>query len=99
MECGGGWMSMHIAAQPVPLIADDTGVIRVGGTRVTLETIVGSFRLGASAEEIAQRYPVVSLADIYEVIGYYLHHQNDVDEYLRDVDLKSELIRAQMQQR
>ncbi len=37
--------------------ADD--VIRVGGTRVTLDTVVGAYRDGASAEEICA---AVSLA-------------------------------------
>lgn len=70
--------------QILPLKADAPGVIRVGGTRVTLDTIVEVFNDGASAEEISHRYPVVSLADVYAVIGYYLHNKPEVDAYLAE---------------
>ena len=69
-------------SEPVPLSTDTDGVIRVGGTRVTLETVVGSFLDGASAEEIKLRYPAVQLADIYATIAYYLRHRSEVDDYL-----------------
>ena len=35
----------------------DNGVILVGKTRVTLDTVVAVFDQGATAEEIAYRYP------------------------------------------
>jgi uncharacterized protein (DUF433 family) len=40
----------------VPIQTDADGVVRVAGTRVTLDTIVGAFDAGATAEEIAQQY-------------------------------------------
>jgi uncharacterized protein (DUF433 family) len=57
-------------------------VMRVGGTRVTLDTVVAAFNEGATAEEIAQQYPTLSLADIYAVIGYYLRRRDEVESYL-----------------
>ena len=78
----GTIMSLAAVADPLPLTTDSTGVIRVGGTRVTLDTIVYSFQEGATAEEILQQYPSLELPDIYAVIGYYLRHREDVDEYL-----------------
>ena len=59
----------------VPIHTDADGVVRVAGTRVTLDTIVGAFEAGATAEEIAQRYPTVPLVDVYSVITYYLRHK------------------------
>ncbi len=56
--------------------------MRVGGTRVTLETILTAFREGATAEEIVQQYPSVALADIYQVIGFYLRHSSELEPYL-----------------
>ena len=35
-----------------------------------------------TAEEIVQQYPSVSLADVYQVIGYYLRHSSELDSYL-----------------
>jgi uncharacterized protein (DUF433 family) len=66
----------------IPLHTDTNGVIRVSQTRVTLDAIVQAFEEGATAEEIAQQYPSVPLADIYTVIGYYLHHPTEVGTYL-----------------
>ena len=60
------------------------GVLRVGGTRVTLDSIVEAFKEGATAEEIAQQYPSVGMADIYAAISYYLHETDQVERYLKD---------------
>src|SRR5579864_7726122 len=73
---------MPIVAEQPPLTATADGVIRVGNTRVTLDTIIAAFNEGATAEEIAQQYSVLSLADVYAVVAYYLNHKTDVDTYL-----------------
>jgi len=75
-------MGLVIAHEPVPLQATEDGVVRVGGTRVTLDTVVGAFEQGATAEEIVQQYPSLHLADAYAVIGYYLRHRDEVEVYL-----------------
>jgi hypothetical protein len=49
---------------------------------VTLDTILAAFAEGATAEEIAQEYPSVSLADVYQVIAYSLRHTSEVEAYL-----------------
>jgi hypothetical protein len=33
---------------------DENGVVRVAGTRVTLDTLIAAFNTGATSEEIAQ---------------------------------------------
>lgn len=76
-------MTLDVAPEPMPLLAGRDGVVRVGGTRVTLDTVVAAFDGGASAEEIAQQYPSVDLADIYAVITFYLRHRGEVADYLR----------------
>ena len=50
-------MSLMVSPEPVPLEADRDGIMRVGGTRVTLDTVVAVFNERATAEEIAQQYP------------------------------------------
>lgn len=77
--------TMNLAVKPterIPLSTGDDGVIRVAGTRVTLDTIAEAFDEGATAEEIAQQYPSVALADIYTVVGYILRHRPDIADYL-----------------
>jgi len=77
-------MNLAAALDPVPLVATDDGkVFRVSGTRVTLDTVIGAFHRGATAEEISQDYPV-DLADVYAVIAYYLRHHDEIEEYLEE---------------
>jgi uncharacterized protein (DUF433 family) len=83
----------------IPLSTDNDGVIRVGNTRVTLDTIVAAFKEGATAEEIAYQYPAVSLADIYSVISYYLHQKGNVEAYLKRREKFAEEIRKQNEAR
>ena len=77
-------MAFSVVTEPVPLEPDNDGVVRVGGTRVTLDTVISTFSNGATAEEIAQQYPSLHLADIYAVIGYYLRHTGEVEGYLSE---------------
>jgi uncharacterized protein (DUF433 family) len=66
----------------VPLETDPDGTIRVRGTRLLLDTIVIAFQSGATAEEIAQQFPSVALADVYLIIAHYLTHTVEIDAYL-----------------
>lgn len=68
---------------PVPLHMDDTGTVRVSGTRVTLDIVIHRYQLGDSPEAIAEGFPSLPLADIYAVISYYLQHRAEADAYLR----------------
>ena len=73
-----------VEAKAPPLQADHDGVIRVGGTRITLDTVVNAFNQGHTAEEIASHYPALKLADVYAIISYYLDNRKLVDDYLQD---------------
>ena len=86
-------MSLKISTDPAPLFTDEDGVVRVGGTRVRLDTVVYAFNQGASAEEILQQYPSLALADIYATITYYLQHRSSVDDYLKQRQLEHERVR------
>lgn len=76
-------MTAIVATEPVPVAADGDGVLRVGGTRVTLDTLVAAFLDGASAEGIADQYSSLSLGDVYTALGYYLRHKAELDAYLQ----------------
>ncbi len=69
-------------AKPAPLLRDPDGVIRVAGTRVSLETLVSAFDAGATAEEIVQQYPSLELSATYAVISYVLDNRGYVDAYV-----------------
>jgi hypothetical protein len=66
---------------------------------VTLDTIVGAFDNGATADEIAQQYPSVPLADVYSVITYYLRHKADVRAYLGTREEQADLVRSEVETR
>lgn len=83
----------------VPIHTDADGVVRVAGTRVTLDTIVGAFDAGATAEEIAQQYPSVPLADVYSVITYYLRHRAEVCTYLKRREEQADRVRDEVERR
>jgi uncharacterized protein (DUF433 family) len=74
---------LTIVNEQPPLTPNDDGVIRIGRTRVLLDTVIAAFAEGATAEEIAQQYPALTLAEVYATVAYYLNHKADVDAYLR----------------
>jgi uncharacterized protein (DUF433 family) len=54
----------------------------VSGTRVSLDSVVHAFMAGASAETIAQAFPILTLEQVYGTITFYLAHRDEVDRYL-----------------
>jgi len=92
-------MSLIIEAAPVPLRSGPDGVVRVGGTRVTLDTVVAAFYEGATAEEITHQYDSLDLADVYAVIGYYLKRRTQVEAYLAERRREGEEVRRQNESR
>ncbi len=92
-------MTLVIETQPLPLILDFDGVVRISETRVTLDTIIYAFRDGATAEEIAQQYPSLSLSDIYSVIGYYLQQSEKVNAYLQRREAVTAAVRKENEAR
>ena len=92
-------MSSSSVTEIIPLRTDSAGVIRIGGTRVTLDTVVGASCDGATAEEIVQQYPPLKLADVYHVIGYYLRRTSEVEAYLKARRVDTEALRKQNEAR
>ena len=86
------------AVETIPIVLGADGVIRVGGTRVTLDTMIAAFREGETPEEIAQQYPSVALGDIYAVIGYALRHPGTVSTYLSRRSDEAKSVRAENEQ-
>ena len=94
-------MTILLEIQPIalPLTADANGVIKIAGSRVTLDTVVRAFIRGATAEEIAQQYPSINLADIYATISYYLQNRAEVEKYLEQRKKFAKTVREKNEQR
>ncbi len=65
---------------------DEHGVLRVGETRVMLDSVVAAFEQGHSPETICQQYPALTLEEAYGAIAYYLGHRDEVAKYLERQD-------------
>ena len=76
-------MTLKVVPQSPPIETNSDGVMLVGKTRVTLDTIVAAFDRGATAEEIVHRYPSLRLANVYAAIAFYLNNQQEVTIYLQ----------------
>jgi uncharacterized protein (DUF433 family) len=86
---------MELEKSPaVPLALGKDGTIRIAGSRVTLDAIVSEFRRGATAEQIQEDFPSISLTDIYSAIAYYLQHRQSVEQYLTDQQRESTKTRS-----
>ena len=91
-------MNLAAVTEKIPIETDKDGVIRVGNTRVTLETLVSTFNGGSTAEEIAYQFPVLNLADVYAVITYYLRNRDTVEKYLNNRMQLAEQVKRRKQE-
>ena len=81
----------------VPLREEPPGVLRVGNTRVLLELVIHAHQHGEPPEAIVEMYDALEIADVFAVIAYYLAHQAEVDECLRERDEKAEALRHKIE--
>jgi uncharacterized protein (DUF433 family) len=77
----------------VPLTVTEQGTIRIKGSRVSLDSIIHHFKLGATAEQIVQSFPSLSLGDI----AYYLTHRQEIEEYLHQQEIEADALQEQLE--
>lgn len=92
-------MGQPLTIDPLPVHMDEEGVLRVGGTRVTLDLVVLAYQEGSTAEEIARQYTSLGLADVYGAISYYLRHRAEVGLYLEKREREAEEIQHRIETR
>jgi uncharacterized protein (DUF433 family) len=83
----------------VPLSKDEAGVMRIAGTRVSLDSVIYAFDEGATPEEIVQQYPTLNLADIYSVLSYYLQNRAEVENYLEQRNARRHELKKEIEAR
>lgn len=81
----------------VPLTTTEFGTIRVGSSRVSLDSVVHHYKQGATAERIAESFPSLELADIYAVIAYYLANRESVEAYLQTQEAEADDLQQQIE--
>lgn len=71
----------------------NAGVLRIGKTRVSLDSVIIAFNSGATPEQIVQDFDTLTLAEIYAAITYYLHNREEVDAYLEKREKRNQELR------
>jgi uncharacterized protein (DUF433 family) len=92
-------MPMTLQQDPLPLHEDESGRILVGGTRVTLDSVVADYESGSSPEQIVEDFDSLTLAQVYGALAYYHRHRDEVREYLRRRRVESEALRREIEAR
>lgn len=82
---------MNNVATAVLTSSPDTcgGRLRIDGTRITVNQIVALYQRGYAAEEIADQYPHLTLAQVYTALAYYHANRAEVE-----ADLAAEMAEA-----
>ena len=79
----------------VPLCwAEEGQVVRVCGTRISLDIIITRYRQGYTPQMIAESYPSVGLTNAFLVIAYYLHNKEAVHTYFCEREERAHEISA-----
>jgi uncharacterized protein (DUF433 family) len=74
------------------------GQYLVGGTRVSLDSLVYLFREGMSAESMVDSYPALTLEQVHGALAFYLGNQNEIDAYLAEGERTAESQHEQSRQ-
>jgi uncharacterized protein (DUF433 family) len=78
---------------PERYVEQREGGYYVAGTRVSLDSVVESFKEGLSPETIAQEFEALSLAQVFGSIAFYLENQPQIDAYRVRQEKRFEAIR------
>jgi uncharacterized protein (DUF433 family) len=60
------------------------GKPRVRGHRIAVHRIAGWWQLGLSIEEILERHPSLSPAELHAALAYYHLHRSEIEAWLEE---------------
>ena len=66
------------------------GILRIDGTRMTVNQIVVWYKQGYSPEEIADQYPHLTLSQVYTALAYYHANKEEIEVSLAIEEKKSD---------
>ncbi len=56
----------------------------IKGSAITVRTVVERMRLGDSVQDIVDAYPVLTLAQVHDALGYYYDHVDEIERYITE---------------
>ncbi len=92
-------MSVVVSTSEIKLTKTEVGVLRIGDSRVSLDTVIIAFSQGATPEQIVEDYDSLELAEVYAVISYYLQNRDEVEDYLAGRKVERGKLRRQIESR
>lgn len=92
-------MTADVLTSEVKLTETEAGVLRIGDSRVSLDTVIFAFNEGATPEQIVEDYDSLELAEVYAVISYYLQNRDKIEDYLAKRKIQREQLRRQIESR
>lgn len=75
-------MNTVVSTSEIRFTETEAGVLRIGRSRVSLDSVIHAFEQGSTPEEIASDYDAISLIEVYATISYYLQNRGEVKKYL-----------------
>jgi uncharacterized protein (DUF433 family) len=60
----------------------------VADSRVELYSVIAAWQQGYAPEEIQDSFPVLTQAEVYGVILFYIEHRDEMDAFFREVDVR-----------
>jgi len=91
-------MAVTFGTLPKVVRRVEGGTLRVGNSRVSLDSVVYEFNRGENVIQIQESFSSLSLADIHAAIAYYLHNKEKVDKYIskRTADFEKKRLENQI---
>ena len=79
-------------------VTQTSGVYRITGTRVSLDSVVYAWMGGLSPESIVDSYPALTLEQVHGALAFYLANQEEIDNYLRQGEAEFDELRQKLSQ-
>ncbi len=92
-------MTTILLEPEAPPVRMDGGTMRVGKSRVSINSVIYHFKQGETPERIVELFPTLTLSDTYAAIGYYLKHTEEIEQYFQEYEKEAERLRKEIEAR
>ncbi len=75
------------------------GRLRVDGTRITVHQIAVLYKQGYNAEDIADQYPHLTLAQVYTALAYYHANREEIEADLEGEKREASILEEEREAR